>query len=931
MLEHTLDAGRVSELELHFGSCVRCCEIIAALAGTRSLALGTPGKWAARALAEGDAPSLTGTTIHDRYEVGKLLGRGGMGAVYLAKDRTLDREVALKLHRAGSAEDRLHREAMAMAKLAHPNVVTVFEVGSVDDRLYVAMEYVRGGTLRDWLAATKRSWREILAMLLEVGHGLAAAHTAGLVHRDFKPENVLVGDDGRPRVGDFGLARVEVARPGAGERPDPAAAVGTATATGTVLGTPAYMAPEQLGGGAIDARCDQFAFCVVVWECLYGRRPFDGTTIAAIQLAIEDRAFAPISRRDIPDRVRETLVRGLSTEAGDRFADMPALIAALRRAATPRTRKRLAIAAAAGVVLVGAGIPIAGAVQSRRHEAACSVQADQIRAVYGDAQRAHFEAELVASKSPFAKASFERADRVLARYTAALAAEAEATCLGRDEPPALTAARATCLDDRKQELAGLVAALASRDPKRVMKAPGAAWAIFEPTPCKSPQIRPLTTATASTPALAKALGTVKGLDDAGRYQDALVAGKQLVADARKAGDKTVELEALIQLGQTYEALENPEAIPTMHQAQTLAESIGRDLDAAIALRDMAAFAGTTQQDYAAAHQYADLAKAKLERLGDGNLAAKGKLAATKAQLYMNDFRFAEAEPAIMEAVTAIEQAYGPDHPDLGEVVAISSQILRALGKTDQAYAASVRALNILDNALGPQHPTVAGAQLTVAQMLIDLKRFPEARERLKIADEVFAKVFGENHPVRAAVAGNLAHVEHDLGNWDAALDAYRHALAVIEKTHGPKSAGASGVRLDMMLTLKAAGRLDEALAQAQQSVAIVEAMGDDGINRLREALMYLGDIQLARGKFAEALAPAEKAMAIATQHPEAMEPDDVSGTKFVLARALWENGKDLSRARKLASEAAEVEPDPKQKQEITAWLEQHRDLHAERK
>ena len=198
-----------------------------------------------------------------------MIGVGGMGAVYLATDRTLERQVAIKLHHTVGGTARLQREAVAMARLAHPNVITVFEVGMLGEQAFVAMEYIAGTTLRGWLAAAPRTTRERLATLFAAGTGLAAAHDAGLVHRDFKPENVLVGDDGRARVGDFGLARgsrksrrrrARTERRGAcgGESGNLAAPL---TQTGTVLGTPAYMAPEQAVGGNVDARADQFAFC----------------------------------------------------------------------------------------------------------------------------------------------------------------------------------------------------------------------------------------------------------------------------------------------------------------------------------------------------------------------------------------------------------------------------------------------------------------------------------------------------------------------------------------------------------------------------------------------------------------------------------------------------------------------------------------------
>src|SRR5688572_15851916 len=240
MVDGALDGPAFADVEVHIDSCEYCRKIIAAAVATKTLAVGTPP-----VTDESDAlAAIVDVSINGRYVIEAVLGRGGMGTVYLARDQTLNRDVALKLHRAGSGHDRLHREAIAMAKLAHPNVVTVFEIGTIDDRMYVAMEYVRGETLRGWLDAKPRTWREIIDLLVQTGQGLAAAHAAGLIHRDFKPENVLVGEDGRPRVSDFGLARV-----GAGRDSKPSGLLTTnMTQSGAILGTPAYMSPEQLAG-----------------------------------------------------------------------------------------------------------------------------------------------------------------------------------------------------------------------------------------------------------------------------------------------------------------------------------------------------------------------------------------------------------------------------------------------------------------------------------------------------------------------------------------------------------------------------------------------------------------------------------------------------------------------------------------------------------
>ncbi len=273
-------------------------------------------------------PSLPpGTVIGDKYVVQGVIGAGGMGEVYLARDSSLGREVAIKRHRQDRDVARLRREAQAMAKLAHPNVVTVYEVGALDDGLFVAMEYVPGSTLRGHLAANKPSLRQAMALLRMAGEGLAAAHAAGIVHRDFKPENVLVGRDGRARVSDFGLARqslmdelptlpIEAGDPLRANigLTDTLPATAEATLPGTVMGTPAYMAPEQARGELADARADQFAFCVVAWEVLFGERP---GAIAA------SPAGWPLGR---VRHWRRVLAKGLAPVPSERHPSLRALL-----------------------------------------------------------------------------------------------------------------------------------------------------------------------------------------------------------------------------------------------------------------------------------------------------------------------------------------------------------------------------------------------------------------------------------------------------------------------------------------------------------------------------------------------------------------------------------------------------------------------------
>jgi hypothetical protein len=288
-----------------------------------------------------------------RFVVEARLGEGGMGVVLAARDPDLDRRVAIKLLRAGADSPgyraRLVREAQALARLHHPNVVSVYEIGGDEHRIFVAMELVDGQTLTRWLASARRSWREVVEMFLAVGAGVAAVHRAGLVHRDLKPDNVLVDRTGRARVADFGLARLASDDGDAAGASSPGLAA-KLTQTGAVMGTPGYMAPEQQWGSDVDARADQYSFCVAMRAAL----AIDKTP--ALASTVDERS--PATTRDerrpkpahhdwsgVPRRVREVVARGLAYDASERFASMDDLLVALRDAAASRRTRVIAVAA----------------------------------------------------------------------------------------------------------------------------------------------------------------------------------------------------------------------------------------------------------------------------------------------------------------------------------------------------------------------------------------------------------------------------------------------------------------------------------------------------------------------------------------------------------------------------------------------------------
>ncbi len=304
----------------------------------------------------------------DRYLLLDLLGRGGMGVVFRAYDPQLDRKVAVKLlrpdafgnTRASEGRARLLREAQALARLSHPNVIAVFDVGTFEDQVFIAMEYIDGSTLSRWLREAERSWRAVLEVFIQAGQGVAAAHAAGLIHRDFKPDNVLVGSDGRVRVLDFGLARPAQGPSGAPGRremlPDSALPSGSGplaaadlTASGQIAGTPAYMSPEAVRGEPLDERSDVFSFSVTAWEALYGQLPFAGESLRELSSAAEREKMRPLPAGSrVPKVVREVLLRGLRANPADRIATMQEVLTALQKAAR-RGRTRL-LAIAAGLV-----------------------------------------------------------------------------------------------------------------------------------------------------------------------------------------------------------------------------------------------------------------------------------------------------------------------------------------------------------------------------------------------------------------------------------------------------------------------------------------------------------------------------------------------------------------------------------------------------
>ncbi len=445
-----------------------------------------------------------------------------------------------------------------MARVKHPNVVTVYEVDASGPEVLVVMEYVEGRTLRALCEARGRKAADVLAAFVQAGRGLGEVHRAGLVHRDFKPDNVLVGADGRVRVTDFGLVGLTDEEDGAAGAPsvDEQGEPVALTRTGALLGTPAYMAPEQHARQPLDARADQFSFCLALWEALAGERPFAGDTYDELRDNVRaGRLREPPRGADLPARIRKILERGLAVSRDARHPDMEALLAALDR--DPVAGRRRALVAAG--VLALAGVAALG-LWRRSPAALCHGGDARLGGVWDGATKDRVRAAFASTGKPYAEDTYRRVEQALderARaWTTMYTDSCEATHARGEQSAALLDLRTACLERRRSEMGALTTLLARGPDGEVLdRAAAASLALGGLSPCAdaaalAAAIPPPADAAARArvDGLRSRLAEITALDDAGKYQDALALALPLVGEARATGYAPVEAEALLALG-----------------------------------------------------------------------------------------------------------------------------------------------------------------------------------------------------------------------------------------------------------------------------------------------------------------------------------------------------------------------------------------------
>lgn len=864
-----------------------------------------------------------------RYVLLERIGEGGMGVVWAAHDPELDRKVAVKLvqssRASAGARGRLLREAQAMAKLSHPAVVPVFDVGTVGDQLFIAMELVEGVSLGRALAGAP--WRVALAMFVAAGRGLAAAHDAGIAHRDFKPENVLVGRDRRVRVTDFGLARLVTSdEVGGAETAGVTAPWGPMTHAGAVMGTPRYMAPEQQRGEPADARSDQFSFCLALWEVAFSspppsqvrpRGPSAGSTWTAQRShrAPPEASPAPLPAallgsadtlaagtqgdgaaaigpaRGAPAWLRRILERGLAFDPAQRWPSMTALLDALER--TPRRRGRILGGAVAGLGI--AAVAVVAFVVARRDRAVpdpCGTQTARLAGVWDAAVRARGLASFEATQSPLARPMWDRVAARLDGYAGSWLERARDRCAAtRDqrESEEAGALRGRCLDGRLAELGALTAALAAIDRAGVEHAIEAAGRLPDLAICDDVSALrelPLPPADATQRAGADAIGheldAIEAQRALGNYPAARERAERAVTSARALGYAPREARALyeagwleLELGDDH-ALEHLEAASeradVAHDDRLRFEALARLIEARVKRRQLDA-----------ARQAARQARAVLDRIGSAP--------AYEVQLRISEAILAAAEEAAPRVIAMYEEAL--------------------------LWAQRVVPRDEL---------LISSSRISLAQVYVLSERIADGMAQMELGRRGLIDAVGPAHPRVArlyVVEGSVAAKRED---YASALAAFEHAVAVYDRALGVDSMDALAARYDAGLMNLELHRFAAAAAVFQAGLPVAARYYGPDHLEVAGWTDSLGEAYLGLGDLARAIEEAQRGMAIAEHHPEA--PSELANAWVLLGEALWESGRDRPRALTLLRKAratyiAGGDPQINQVQQLDAWMRAH--------
>ncbi|GEM_PF-458460 len=899
---------------------------------------------------------LTATRL-GRFELRERIGAGGMGVVYEAHDPQLDRRVAIKVLRTdtglvGSARGsvlsrsslrELHAEAQAMARLSHPNVVTVFDVGEVDGRVYIAMEYVPPPTLRGWLEAGAHPVEAVVAVFTQAGAGLAAAHLAGLVHRDFKPENVVVPPDGPVRVMDFGLARELVE--GATQEGSPASASGSFTAT-RIAGTPNYMAPEQLRGRALDARSDQWSFCVTLYEALYGRRPFSPAELRegppSLVLPREGREGGAI-----PERVSRVLRRGLAFAPRDRYVSMGALLDELRSPPREGLRRSMLTSVALVVLTVVVGLA-AGAVILRRSSSVvsgptCTPQRERVAAVWDGSQAEALRAHFGRVGSSHADATAERVIAIFGAYEVAWLTAQESAChlasrewgtrewaaqmwaSERSRSGGRVQAREACLEDRlsswadTRELllgvggdgAGDRAGELGPAPATVDRAVSLALGLPSVADCEWPE-RTRGPQRAIAPELRRRLdrhaGRVRARVDARQLDaadEALAAARvELRSTASRSmaptgGMSTLmhpEVEAVLAGLEAELAVVRAEPERALEQLDYMIEQASAGglvhlvAEAAVMQAEVEA---NLRADAKAARVLVRVAKVALATAA-ASPELRGELELVQARVEYDGGHFEAGRAASEAAIEHFERAGDRGRLELAGGLTMLAMQIFAVGDYDHARVLAERAESLQRELLGEHHPALANTEMVMGALELVEGRGAEAAVRFRRAASLRRESLGPDHPRYGQVLLNLGNAYLEMGDPAGALVEYSRALAIFDAALGEDDPRRIACLMNLGASKLELGDIEGAEQAFREVIERSRAKGDAGAVALANATGNLARCLGQRGRFQDAQTTYEESLALrevlfGEDHPKtAVLCDDLG--RFFVGRGEIERG-----------------------------------------
>ncbi len=881
------------------------------------------------------SPEIRVGTRLGRYLLEEEIGRGGMGVVYAAFDPELGRRIAIKLLRTRATEGsegraRLQREAQALARLAHPNVISVFDVGAVGDDVFIAMELCTGGTLRDFQAG--KPWRELVHAYVAAGRGLAAAHAAGLVHRDFKPDNVLVGADQRLRVTDFGLVRstgeARVERGGLAADAQETAL----TEHGTVMGTPMFMAPEQMTGAPVDATADQFALCVALWQALHGEPPFLGVALTERVAEIAAGRRREPRNRAVPARINRAMTRGMAHAPAARWPQLSALLDELE--AGMRSRVPWLVGGAALLAVVA--VPVMMLARDEPPDP-CRAAAAEGGRVWSR-QRAAAEAAFAATGAPFAAASFAAIDRRLTTLaggwqTAMLAACTDAR-VGVHLSSAQANPRVACLTSRRHRISAIVDELAHADRALLDIVPRVIEGLPSVDACADADVlagrTPRPTEPVRLATLADLERRVAELDArlklrrvAGEVDARLALTDAMVAEARAIEYPPVLAESLIARAALRVTSDQADAARKDLLDAAAAATRGGDRGSlAKAYLELLFVDTTVRGDRTSAHQWSELAAAAVEAAGnqaddraeladlraelaraDGDPAAAVallepavadptiniernlKLQATLARAVTDLGDYARAEVLLTALVSATIATMGPGQ---GQVLGLRQDLanLRQLrGDYPGCIAAHREVLAAREAFFGPETVQVATSLQALGVCENSAGQTDAARDHLLRAVAIYRAARSPEHPDTLAALSDLAGAYHHAGDHARALEINRELVAIRERTLGPDHPDVAQSLVNLAIETKNAGDPAAAVALYQRALAIFEkSLGADHVN-VGVSLVNLAEALRLAGRPADAIAALERADRILTT---ALGPDHPVLTHVWYGRGLAE-------------------------------------------